>query len=261
VNVLPTLEDPEIPFVDPTNIYSHARNVASNVIQAGSEKEKFIFYRGLGRFQPRMDIQSEKGSISITQCVGCGEVREAILVHVNEAGKAALLPLGRITDQPFGRSVTVRASRVQELIQESSRSDGRNRHILWKTLVGAGLNHDEAQSMVDTWAHGYLAIPGLRLLYVLPREEVETILPMRIFPQPDSVERVFIGRIELLLDTQENELLDQILRLRDLFEPTSLGRFAEPILHRLREVYMANHNPTKHDLSLFARLIDRVSER
>ena len=99
----------------------------------------------------------------------------------------------------------------------------------------AGLNKDEAVAMVRTWEHGYLKVPGLRLLYVLPRAEVDQILPITMTPSPDKFERVFVGRIEILLDTEEERVLTEVAN--PYFRVDSLGRFAEPILRRVAEVY------------------------
>jgi hypothetical protein len=81
-----------------------------------------------------------------------------------------------------------------------------------------------------------LKVPGLRLLYILPRTEADQVLPLAISPTPDALQRVFVGRIEILLDTEEQALLNRILVERENFDVQSLGRFAEPMLHRLVEV-------------------------
>jgi hypothetical protein len=55
-------------------------------------------------------------------------------------------------------------------------------------------------------------------------------------PVPDKLVRSFVGRIEILLDTEEQRVLGQILSQGESFQVESLGRFAEPILRRVREV-------------------------
>ena len=86
VSTFPTMSDPHIigngqsqfqinilnsklsggPFVPAGNIYSHARAVNSNLITSGAEQEKFLFYRGLGRFQPKIAITSKDGSLKLS---------------------------------------------------------------------------------------------------------------------------------------------------------------------------------------------------
>jgi hypothetical protein len=112
--------------------------------------------------------------------------------------------------------------------------------------VRAGLFKDEAQAMLDTWKNGYLRTPGLRLLYVLPRSEVDRALPLQMTPAPEKLERVFVGRIEVLLDTDEARILKDIATARENFRVASLGRFAEPMLRRVLEVY-AHSQLTRED--------------
>jgi hypothetical protein len=108
---------------------------------------------------------------------------------------------------------------------------------LISALINAGLHGDEAAAMVHTWDHGYLHVPGLRLLYILPREEVDEVLPLAITPAPEKLNRVFVGRIEVLLDTDETQILADVKSQGSSFDPASLGRFAEPMLRRILEVY------------------------
>jgi hypothetical protein len=102
--------------------------------------------------------------------------------------------------------------------------------------VGSGLYLDEAVAMVNTWEHGYFRTPGLRVLYILNRNEVENLLPMTITPAPQSMNRVFVGRIEVLRDVEENLILSQILKEKDSFNVMALGRFAPSIINRVYQV-------------------------
>lgn len=251
---------PQLPTVPTGNIYGHARAVNSSMVRSGNELEQFIFYRGLGRFQPQTMIRSALGELTFLVPHAADEVPEAFLVDVNRQGDGRLIRLGRLIP---GLSTTVSATRLA-MLQDHTRVvreviTGHAAHSqLVSALTSNGLTTDEAESMVNTWEHGYLRVPGLRLLYVLPRSEVEATLPLRISPEPDSVERVFVGRIEILLDTQERQLLDQVLASRDLFDVAGLGRFAEPMLRRVQQVYLETHEPSKSDLDLLNRLIRRA---
>lgn len=53
---------------------------------------------------------------------------------------------------------------------------------------------------------------------------------------PVDVKRVFVSRIEILLDTDEQKILSAIYRDRAQFDIGSFGRFAEPKLRRVFEV-------------------------
>ncbi len=239
VDVLPTKNDP-LPTVEPGNIYGHARAVDANTVQSGFEKERFIFYRGIGRFQPRLGLRSERGELSLNIRATRDRPSAIFLVHVNESGDGQMIGVHHYYGRAHvGREEINRLSTHTLSRQEGVLRGGEMSSALITSLVQSGLKQDEATAMIRTWENGYLRVPGLRLLYVLPRAEVDEILPLQITPAPDRLARVFVGRIEVLLDTEESRILDQVLQQGERFEPASLGRFAEPMLRRVREVYLA----------------------
>ncbi len=230
-----------IPFVEPSNIYAHARAVDSNIVRGGRELEKFIFYRGIGRFQPRLGISSTHGGLSLDIERAADRPAKIFLVHVNAAGDGQMLRVN--LDQSPARVLPTEIALLQQHTispqQGILRGDDMSKALIY-AATQSGLKADEASAMIKTWEHGYLGVPGLRLLYVLPRAEADEVLPLTITPAPEQLERVFVGRIEVLLDTEEAAILGRVLVERDNFVPSSLGRFAEPMLRRTLEVYQAN---------------------
>ncbi len=229
-----------LPEVEAGNIYGHARNVASNVVRTGSELEKFIFYRGLGRFQPGMKITSQGGELRINSDQA-SLPQAAFLVHVDQSGHGNLIELPPMTADT---TTVVSAEQIAKL---QNHSGSTQTYVPMKReLMNAGLKPDEAKAMLDTWKHGYLQVPGLRLLYVLSNSEVEQTLPLSITPQPDSLKRVFVGRMEVLLDTEEARILNEIKTHLMGFRVASLGRFAEPMLRRVMQVHLDIPAPGMH---------------
>ena len=258
VDVLPT-QIGKIPYVDGSNIYSHARNAASNLVRSGTEVEKFIFYRGIGRFQPRISITSDAGELDVTSPSPADRPLAMFLAHVSEAGQGRLMRLHSIKDR-----ASVDAETIAALADHSGKHPSYDivsgegaRDMLEVALTASGLHDDEAAAMVSTWENGYLKVPGLRLLYILPRAEIDSVLPLSIRPAPDKLQRVFVGRIEVMLDTEEREILAQVLKERGAFQPDSLGRFAEPKLRRVREVYAAQIGADPALLTLIDSLVQR----
>lgn len=255
----------KLPSVPAGNIYGHARNVDSNYVTSGNDREQFIFYRGLGRFQPVTQITSNEEGLRIRQPEGAGNIPAVFLVHVNKNGQPALQRLGALA---AGEEISLSQEDVEGVVRRTKRLAAPQATFEIEQLVtaldAAGLNQDEAQAMVDTWIHGYLGTPGLRVLYILPRQEVESILPLTITSSPvqaSEIERVFVGRIEVLLHTEEQRILKDFLTLGDRFDPASLGRMAEPTLRRIREVYVSSFKPMHEVLQRFDRLIEQVSDR
>lgn len=227
-----------IPEVSEENIYSHARRVDSNLVRSGNEQEKFLFYRGIGQFQPKLEITSVGGALSLRAPRTVDRPQAIFLAHVNAQGDGQLSR----ADLYYGQA-NISAESIAALkdhgrkLQRTGVLRGHDaREALIGSLVAAGLKEDEAIAMVNTWENGYLKAPGLRVLYILPRAEVDEALPLAITPAPEKLERVFVGRIEVLLDTEEQAILERIRTEGQDFQVSSLGRFAEPILRRVKEL-------------------------
>jgi hypothetical protein len=65
---------------------------------------------------------------------------------------------------------------------------------------------------------------------------VEQILPAKVTPAPEVLNRVFVGRIEVLLDIAEKKVLSDIIQQQDQYDVNQLGRMAQPILLRTKEI-------------------------
>lgn len=258
VDVLPTTTG-NIPFVEPNNIYGHARAVNSNIVKSGAETEKFIFYRGMGRFQPDLSITSKNGALRL------GTQRHipqaAFLVHVDDQGFGRML---NVSDEVFsGEEISAKTIRQLKNMDKSTNplvvSGETANGMLVDALIQSGLYRDEAFAMINTWKNGYLKVPGLRLLYILPSAEVDQILPLTISPAPDQVVRSFIGRIEIMLDIEERNTLHMIMDSGTAFRVESLGRFAEPKLRRVLEVYSAQSPINAETIEVLNTLIKKAA--
>jgi hypothetical protein len=113
---------------------------------------------------------------------------------------------------------------------------------LTTALAAEGLYPREALAMTNTWEASYFQNDGLRVLYVLPRRLVDEVIPIRIRPTPERIERVMLGRVEVLTPTQEAELLKHVAGLQSPDKKARdeavaaldrLGRLKEPTLRRL----------------------------
>jgi hypothetical protein len=253
------------PSVEFGNIYGHARQVASSTLLSMTnsstatsvrEVENFIFYRGLGQFDPKIEIRSRGGGLSV-QGSRSYPMQAAFLVYVSPEGGQNIKTLGA------GSQLTNMSE--EELDKFKVETEGKHgfrgpyaRNLLIEGLVKAGLFKDEAIAMVNTWEHGYLNVPGLRLLYILPESEVAEILPLTISPRPSELRRAFVGRIEILTEKEENQILSQILRDRESFNVQSLGRFAEPKLQRISELQSQRDPLNFRDSALLANLLQRA---
>lgn len=251
-----------LPHVEASNIYSHARKVNSNIVSSGSEVEKFLFYRGIGRFTPHLGISSSQGRLSLS-AKNNYKPQAAFLVHVNQSGHGRMLQLNNFES---ALSQTISATTIKQLSNHKLKASGKiltgasAKSALTTELEKAGLNPDEALSMVNTWEHGYLKVPGLRLLYILPNNEVDEILPISFTPAPQKLVRAFVGRIEILLDTEEQRIINEIKAQGPYFRVHTLGRFAEPILRRIAQVVKAQANKNPGLENEIERLIKKAAK-
>lgn len=221
-----------LPVVPGGNVYGPARNVPeANTVSSNGEHEKFIFYRGLGDFATKLSATSKDGELTLTN--RGAKIPVAFLLNVNEKG-GAIQELGSIDAAKRVSKAEIESLRANPLPEEAFFTAARKALVLG--LHRQGLTVSEARAMFDTWKHSYLRTPGLRVLYVLSREETDALLPLKITPQPDVIDRALVGRIEILLDTDEKALLARIEKEASALNPATLGRFAEPVLRRVREI-------------------------
>ena len=98
-------------------------------------------------------------------------------------------------------------------------------------LIAQGLYHDEAQAMFGTWRDSWFE-EGSRLLYIVPRSFVDSVLPLTITPVPAQTVRVFVGRLELVTPATQRAV-EQALAAHDRTTLTRYGRFLIPILENM----------------------------
>jgi hypothetical protein len=105
-----------------------------------------------------------------------------------------------------------------------------------RSLVAQGLFPKEAAAMMKTWNASWIE-EGLRVFYLLPRAATDRILPLELAPAPRSIERVFVGRAEILTPDRVSEILVAAERFAQGYGRADAvaalrrhGRFAEPLL-------------------------------
>jgi hypothetical protein len=197
--------------------YYTARETTADPVLVGELPEKFLFYRGLGQFQPPIAaIAQPDGGVEIRNSAGrsLGDVilfenRRGAMAFTAQhlTGSTARLPrpdMDDATDAPLAE--------------------------LKRILVDQGLYEAEAQAMVNTWKDSWFE-EGARLLYIVPRADVDAILPLTISPKPSAVERVFVGRIELVTPATVRDVTAAI-QSGDRSVLATYGRFLLPIAER-----------------------------
>lgn len=222
--------------VKPESIWAPSRQVAAAGFRDSRSRqvEKFIFYRGVGRFSvPFRTKALADGRVELTN-LSEQTIPHVFVLRVTKDGGAyqslgSLGPRSSRTVQP--------PQEVQPMAQYVNRAT----RAMAAALEETGLFRDEAWAMVNTWRRSYFRsqTPGIRILYTVPRSWTDALLPITITPKPRALVRTLVGRVELLTPQREAATLAQ---LREAFhqgstlDVTRYGRFAEPKLRRVLQL-------------------------
>jgi hypothetical protein len=214
--------------------------VAAENGTSSREYEKFLFYRGVGNFIAPLTVKSSDpaGGTLLLANSSDAELRHLFAYEVR-AGEVRFAFTARLGARG---QTTVRLAYAAPMRLNEARA--RIGAQLREALAAEGLFPREASAMVKTWDDSWLAEEGVRVLYVLPRAWTDQILPLRMTPSPRAVERVMVGRAEVITPRMESTLAAEverfaaggdadralaIARTREL----GLGRFAQPALRRI----------------------------
>jgi hypothetical protein len=198
--------------------YYAARATDATPLSVGNEREKFLFYRGVGRFAPPlMATVGADETVSIrSQWGAIGDV----IVFENRAGA---IRFG--TSRASGRRIEMPAATLKSADLTTLR------RTMERILVQQGLYEKEAAAMLETWRDSWFE-QGTRVFYIAPKVAVDAILPLEINPVPADVARVFVGRLELVTPRTIHEVKQALLK-SDRTTLEQLGRFFEPFVARV----------------------------
>jgi hypothetical protein len=216
VKVLPRAAE-TYPVESGPNHYYAARKTDASPIEVGTQREKFLFYRGIGNFAlPLAASISASGDIVVTTAKG-ESVRDVMLFE-NKGGAIGY---------------AARRATAQKVTLESPAAGGTGtsvRAALAQMLVEHGLYEKEAAAMVETWHDSWFE-EGTRLFYIVPQATIDAVLPLDITPKPSAIARVFVGRIELITPAVVREVKEALSK-RDRATIAKHARFLKPILAR-----------------------------
>ena len=227
VRILPRAGE-NYPVESGSNHYYAARKTDASPIEvrtdaagagaAVSQREKFLFYRGIGNFAlPLAARVAADGRVVVTSATA--QPLGDVMLFENTRGASGYRALhGAGPEVTFDRPA-------------AAGQDKAVRAALERMLVANGLYAKEAAAMVETWRDSWFE-DGLRLFYVVPRAAIDDVLPLEVTPTPASTARVFVGRIELITPAIVAEVKKAVLA-RERAPIVKYGRFLKPILSRI----------------------------
>jgi hypothetical protein len=182
------------------------RNVASNLLLGEhGEYERFLFYRGLGNFPSTVKLAFVNDSTFTVSNDGDDSLPWVMVYDRPHAGEPTMQAAATWYQGPLAAHAKLTLKRGAAATQYDQATMSPMDSLL-AHLVLAGLNLDEARALRNTWYTGYFIESGLKAFWILPRAQVDRILPLSITPAPEDIQRVIVGRSEILTPDFEAEL-------------------------------------------------------
>jgi hypothetical protein len=246
VRLLPPQRGTELSSVLPQDRsgshYFAARNTEANLLEINSldsanaapEREKFLFYRGIGNFGTPLHVtMTAEDALGIAN-TGKEALRHLFVLTLHDGlGRFAEVEQLAPDDQ---KTILLRTEEPPASVALLSQKLGQQ---MARALVNEGLYEREAAAMVKTWTDSWFEEDGVRVLYVLPRAWTDRTLPMKLKPAPRDLVRVMVGRAEVITPSVQHMLLSNLTKAKEgdkgagdeaRKEFQKLGRFAEPAL-------------------------------
>jgi hypothetical protein len=216
---------PALPIESGASRYYAARATDATPIAVGEQHEKFLFYRGVGRFPVPLSVRLTGDGKIVVENRADDTVPIAILFE-NRGGRLGYRNAGAVAD----------AATLDPPSLDGSLAVLR--HDLETALIAQCLFPREAQAMVETWRDSWFE-EGSRLIYIVPSRAINAALPLQVDPVPSQTARVFVGRIELVTPETQHTVEEAIAN-GDLAAIDRYQRFLGPILKRI-----SSANPVK----------------
>ena len=198
--------------------YYAARATDALPLRVGSQSEKFLFYRGVANFDVPLSARAVAGGAVELRNLG-SEIIPNVVVFERSGSSIGY----RIGGPLRGTMTLASPSRIATV--ESLHA------ALEKMLIDAGLYPREASAMLETWRDSWFE-DGTRVFYIVPRTSVDAILPLTITPAPADIQRVFVGRMELVTSAVQ-ETVEAAITHKDLATLERHARFLGPITDRI----------------------------
>lgn len=179
------------------HVWLAPRAVKSASVQVGKEKERFLFYRGVGRLDAPLRVSRDDNNLKLSsQAQDVQAVPAAWLARVREDGSTAFRSLGAL-DLKTPRSIAADFAERDFSAQNGSKL----RAEMKAAAVTDGLNPDEAEALLSTWELSYFKSQGLRLFFLVPQAWTDRVLPLEVSGE-NEIDRVMVARIEVVTPEQ-----------------------------------------------------------
>jgi hypothetical protein len=235
------------------HVWTSPRAVQSALVQTtGGESEKFLFYRGVAHINAPLKVsrdansgellfQSQLEDLPPDQTLA---IRSLWLVDIQPGERIAFRPLPALSLDHQPRKYLAHTPGEFAPDDYSTGNLDKLKAVLRSALVSEGLYSDEAQALLNTWEVSYFKSTGLRVFFLVPRAWTDFYLPLEI-SQPADINRVMVGRIELVTPRQRQDL-SAISRFSTNLVQQEFTRFYSSYIGRL--VSAATNQVTEREI-------------
>jgi RNA polymerase sigma factor (sigma-70 family) len=228
----------------------------------GYERERFVYYDGMLPRSKWVTIQFDKDKMSVAN-----QAKHPVFDLTVVDGKAERVRVARLAKLEAGAAATELRFDTMDL----QRWPYAGVATLTKQLQDAGLNEDEAGSLVELWRQDLFLTDGITLFYRLPQDEYDRQLPLTVTPRPERVVRVGLAvhphvepdlkeRVDALVKDMDSDRF--AVRQQATTRLEAMGRAAFVHLARIRKQGWYDDGQKQVQLSLeLRRRIEMLLEK
>jgi hypothetical protein len=224
---------PDFPREKGASRYYAARETSATPLSVkapnGDQHEKFLFYRGVSTISLPFSAKVLPSGAILFDNRGVQPI-PALVLFERRGDKIGY----HIAASPQDHAIFE--------VPSVSGSINSVRRDLEDLLVAQGLYPDEADAMLATWGDTWFE-EGSRLIYIVPRQYIDSVLPLSITPTPAQLSRVFVGRLELVTPATV-ESIEAAIASHDGAALKKYGRFLYPVFSVIIE---KQHDPEAGD--------------
>jgi hypothetical protein len=184
-------------------VWTSPRAVDAVDVSAGTERERFLFYRGVGHLDSPLSVDRKGGTLEAHLATGAAGVDCLWHVDVRADGMMAFSTA----------SVKDGACKMPAEFSpgDYDRTAAPLKRSLHEALVKQGLFPDEADALLNTWEQSYFKNPGERVFFMVPQKWTDNMLPLNL-SVPAEVTRVMVGRVELVTPA-ERAVVEKLMKV------------------------------------------------
>lgn len=189
--------------LEETNTWTAPRATDANLVESpNGQVEKFLFYRGIGNFETTVSLSFEEQQLKIENT--SSETIPYVFVYEKWDNEDPVVWWTGSLDGKGTKKVSEPTSGMSEMELEKKFLEFTG------ALVDEGLYEKEAVSMLKTWHESYFNSYGIKVFWIVPRSITDEVLPIEVSPAPTELERVLVGRSEILTPEFEAQLVKDI---------------------------------------------------